>query len=190
MALTFHYAARSDVGLVRKDNQDSGYAGPHLLVVADGMGGHAGGDLASATVITELVEIAGDEPFILHPGEFVLASTFEQVTLGDDVAARLPLERVGAAVGVAGTVTTVTAEALGLAEYDPAVLHGAELSVAEVRAAADRLVAAGVSSILNFAATAIQVPEGVHMRKVDLSTELQILAFHEQRKAGLAGVAP
>ncbi|MGE9782637.1 Stp1/IreP family PP2C-type Ser/Thr phosphatase [Janibacter sp. G368] len=60
MALTFHFAARSDVGLVRKDNQDSGYAGPHLLVVADGMGGHAGGDLASATVITELVEIDHD----------------------------------------------------------------------------------------------------------------------------------
>ena len=49
---------------------------------------------------------------------------------------------------------------------------------------ADRLVAAGVSSILNFAATAIQVPEGVHMRKVDLSTELQILAFHEQQRSG------
>lgn len=49
---------------------------------------------------------------------------------------------------------------------------------------ADLLVAAGVSSILNFAATAIQVPEGVHMRKVDLSTELQILAFHEQQRSG------
>ncbi|HCE61052.1 redox-sensing transcriptional repressor Rex [Janibacter terrae] len=49
---------------------------------------------------------------------------------------------------------------------------------------ADLLVAAGVSSILNFAATAIQVPEGVHMRKVDLSTELQILAFHEQQRFG------
>lgn len=52
---------------------------------------------------------------------------------------------------------------------------------------ADLLVDAGVSSILNFAATAIQVPEGVHMRKVDLSTELQILAFHEQQRVGLAG---
>lgn len=60
----------------------------------------------------------------------------------DDVAARLPLERVRAVVGVAGTVTTVTAEALGLAEYDPAALHGAELSTAQVRAAADRLVTA------------------------------------------------
>ena len=49
---------------------------------------------------------------------------------------------------------------------------------------ADRLVEAGVSSILNFAATVIQVPEEVHMRKVDLSTELQILAFHEQQRVG------
>ena len=60
VALTFHFAARSDVGLVRKDNQDSGYAGPHLLVVADGMGGHAGGDIASATVVTELVDMDHD----------------------------------------------------------------------------------------------------------------------------------
>ena len=49
---------------------------------------------------------------------------------------------------------------------------------------ADQLVAAGVTSILNFAAIAIQVPAGVHMRKVDLSTELQILAFHERQRVG------
>jgi redox-sensing transcriptional repressor len=46
----------------------------------------------------------------------------------------------------------------------------------------DRLVEAGVRSILNFAPTMLTVPEGVVVRKVDLSTELQILAFHEQRK--------
>ena len=55
---------------------------------------------------------------------------------------------------------------------------------ASAQAVADLLVAAGVSSILNVAAMAIQVPEGVHMRKVDLSTELQILAFHEQQRVG------
>lgn len=49
---------------------------------------------------------------------------------------------------------------------------------------ADRLVAAGVTSILNFAPALVQVPEGVDVRKVDLSIELQILAYHEQRKAG------
>jgi redox-sensing transcriptional repressor len=47
----------------------------------------------------------------------------------------------------------------------------------------DRLVAAGVTSILNFAPVVLSVPDGVDVRKVDLSIELQILAFHAQRKA-------
>jgi redox-sensing transcriptional repressor len=47
---------------------------------------------------------------------------------------------------------------------------------------ADRLVAAGVTSILNFAPTVLSVPDSVDVRKVDLSIELQILAYHEQRK--------
>jgi redox-sensing transcriptional repressor len=51
---------------------------------------------------------------------------------------------------------------------------------------ADRMVAAGVTSILNFAPTMLVVPEQVDVRKVDLSIELQILAFHEQRKASAA----
>ena len=48
--------------------------------------------------------------------------------------------------------------------------------------AADALVAAGVTSILNFAPAIVTVPEGINVRKVDLSIELQILAYHEQRK--------
>jgi redox-sensing transcriptional repressor len=47
----------------------------------------------------------------------------------------------------------------------------------------DRLVAAGVTSVLNFAPVVLSVPERVDVRKVDLSIELQILAFHEQRKS-------
>jgi redox-sensing transcriptional repressor len=49
---------------------------------------------------------------------------------------------------------------------------------------ANRLVEAGITSILNFAPALVQVPDGVDVRKVDLSIELQILAYHEQRKAG------
>jgi redox-sensing transcriptional repressor len=49
---------------------------------------------------------------------------------------------------------------------------------------ADRLVTAGVRSILNFAPTVITVPDGVPLRKVDLATELQILSFYQQRDAG------
>ena len=51
------YAARSDVGLIRRGNEDSGYASPHLLIVADGMGGHAAGELASATVVATLAAL-------------------------------------------------------------------------------------------------------------------------------------
>jgi redox-sensing transcriptional repressor len=51
------------------------------------------------------------------------------------------------------------------------------------QAVADRLVDLGVTSILNFAATVLAVPEGVNVRKVDLGQELQILAYHEQRKS-------
>ena len=54
----------------------------------------------------------------------------------------------------------------------------------------DRLVAAGVSSILNFAPTVLTVPDHVDVRKVDLSIELQILAYHEQRKAHGNGATP
>jgi redox-sensing transcriptional repressor len=50
---------------------------------------------------------------------------------------------------------------------------------------ADQLVAAGVTSILNFAPCVLSVPKGVHLRKVDLAIELQILSFHEHRKASM-----
>jgi redox-sensing transcriptional repressor len=54
---------------------------------------------------------------------------------------------------------------------------------------ADAMVAAGLRSILNFAPAVVAVPDGVTVRKVDLAIELQILAFYEQRKAGLHEVA-
>ncbi len=58
------------------------------------------------------------------------------------------------------------------------------------QAVADRMVAAGIRSILNFAPTVLAVPDGVDVRKVDLSIELQILAYHEQRKSPHLALAP
>src|SRR5262245_10566067 len=51
MTLSLEYAALTDVGKVRRNNEDSAYAGPHLLLLADGMGGAAAGELASATAV-------------------------------------------------------------------------------------------------------------------------------------------
>ncbi len=59
-ALRLQWAAISDVGRVRKDNQDSGYAGPWLLTVCDGVGGAARGDIASSTAVQQLRKL--DEP--------------------------------------------------------------------------------------------------------------------------------
>ncbi len=60
--LGLRYAALSDVGRVRKDNQDSGFASEHLLVIADGVGGAARGDIASSTAVQALRRLDGPAP--------------------------------------------------------------------------------------------------------------------------------
>ena len=101
MAIALRYAARSDVGLVRQNNQDSGYAGPHLLVVADGMGGHAGGDVASSLAIGELAPLDGES----HGSDDALAHLERAVRAAH---AEL-LARVEEEPQLAGMGTTVTA---------------------------------------------------------------------------------
>ncbi len=62
MSLVLRYAARSDRGLVRSNNEDSVYAGARLLALADGMGGHAAGEVASQLMVTALAPLDDDEP--------------------------------------------------------------------------------------------------------------------------------
>src|SRR4051794_26950861 len=100
MAIALRYAARSDVGLVRSNNQDSGYAGPHLLVIADGMGGHAGGDIASSLAIGELAPLDDES----HG-----ADALEHLSEAVYAAHRELLDRVGEEPGLSGMGTTVTA---------------------------------------------------------------------------------
>lgn len=77
-----------------------------------------------------------------------------------------------------------------------AVVQGRQVTIGVVatppsaaQEAADRLVRAGVTSILNFAPVVLSVPRGVGVRKVDLAVELQILSYYEQRRSGTAPAA-
>lgn len=101
MTVALRYAARSDVGLVRSDNQDSAYAGPHLLVVADGMGGHAGGDVASSVAVAALAPLDGES----HGPDDALD---ELETALDDARSEI-IARSDAEPDLAGMGTTVTA---------------------------------------------------------------------------------
>jgi serine/threonine protein phosphatase PrpC len=84
MTLVLRYAARSDRGLVRSNNQDSVYAGPRLLALADGMGGHAAGEVASKVVIAALAPLDDDEP-----GDDLLSQLRESVSGGNSAIAEL-----------------------------------------------------------------------------------------------------
>ena len=101
MTIALRYAACSDIGLVRSNNQDSAYAGPHLLVVADGMGGHAGGDVASSIAVATLAPL-DDEA---HGPDDAL----EQLDRALHAAQDELLARAGRDPELAGLGTTVTA---------------------------------------------------------------------------------
>ncbi|TXR55955.1 PP2C family protein-serine/threonine phosphatase [Quadrisphaera setariae] len=100
MTLALRAAARSDVGLVRASNQDSGFAGTRFVVVADGMGGHAGGDVASATAVAELIGLDDEAHGAEAPQRLADAVARAQAAL---------LRRVAVEPSLSGMGTTVTA---------------------------------------------------------------------------------
>ncbi|MDO5661943.1 MAG: protein phosphatase 2C domain-containing protein [Brachybacterium sp.] len=100
MTFALRYAARSDVGLVRSNNQDSGYAGGHLVAVADGMGGHAGGDVASSVVIAHLARLDTETP-----ARDIIASLEETILEANQAI----LRRARDEPQLAGLGTTITA---------------------------------------------------------------------------------
>jgi PPM family protein phosphatase len=100
MTLELRYAVRSDVGLLREGNEDSAYAGPRLLAVADGMGGHAAGEVASALTIAAMAELDSTKP-----GGDMLKALSSAVAMAN---ARLQ-DRIIANPAVEGMGTTLTA---------------------------------------------------------------------------------
>ena len=113
MPLTLRFVTHSEIGLVRKNNQDSGYASPNLLLVADGMGGAAAGDLASAVAVQTIQQI--DAP---TPGEEMLDVLGRALHQANDRIADL----VEADYALDGMGTTVTG----------ALFDGHELGLAHI----------------------------------------------------------
>ena len=177
MALVLRYAARSDVGMVRFKNDDSAYVGRYLAVVADGMGGHAGGNVASASTVLDLVhldsEIHEDEPLTVLADEIQAANS-------------LLSELVTTSPQLSGMGTTVTA----------LLLHGDRLALAHIGDSRAYRLKDGIFSQISIDHTFVQrlIDEGrlqpeeaeVHPHKnvlmrvlgdVDASPELDLATF-------------
>lgn len=110
MTLVLRYAARSDRGLVRANNEDSVYAGARLLALADGMGGHAAGEVASQLVIAALAHLDDDEP-----GGDLLSKLDEAVREGNSaIAAHVEMEPELEGMGTTLTAILFAGNRLGL----------------------------------------------------------------------------
>ncbi|OBH56567.1 PP2C family serine/threonine-protein phosphatase [Mycobacterium sp. E2479] len=110
MTLVLRYAARSDRGLVRANNEDSVYAGARLLALADGMGGHAAGEVASQLVIAALAHLDDDEP-----GGDLLAKLDNAVRSGNAaIAAQVEAEPELEGMGTTLTAILFAGDRIGL----------------------------------------------------------------------------
>lgn len=110
MSLSLRFAAGSHKGMIREGNEDSGYAGPRLLAIADGMGGQAAGEVASSEVISTLVVLDDD-----IPGSDILTSLGTAVQRANDQL-RMMVEEDPQLEGMGTTLTALlwTGQRLGL----------------------------------------------------------------------------
>jgi protein phosphatase len=110
MSLSLRFAAGSHKGMIREGNEDSGYAGPRLLAIADGMGGQAAGEVASSEVISTLVTLDDDVP-----GSDILTSLGTAVQRANDQL-RAMVEEDPQLEGMGTTLTALlwTGQRLGL----------------------------------------------------------------------------
>ncbi|MER7947414.1 Stp1/IreP family PP2C-type Ser/Thr phosphatase [Streptomyces sp. NPDC096079] len=110
MTLSLRFAAGSHKGMIREGNEDSGYAGPRLLAIADGMGGQAAGEVASSEVISTLVTLDDDVP-----GSDILTSLGTAVQRANDQL-RMMVEEDPQLEGMGTTLTALlwTGQRLGL----------------------------------------------------------------------------
>ncbi len=100
MTLGLRYTVRTDVGLIRDGNEDCAYAGPHLLAIADGMGGHAAGEVASGVAIATLAPLDADTT-----GTDMLKSLADAIARANESLRRITLSEPS----TEGMGTTLTA---------------------------------------------------------------------------------
>ncbi|MBA0052934.1 Stp1/IreP family PP2C-type Ser/Thr phosphatase [Streptomyces sp. AJS327] len=127
MSLSLRFAAGSHDGMIREHNEDSGYAGPRLLAVADGMGGQAAGEVASSEVISTMVQLDED-----IPGSDILTSLGTAVQRANDQL-RLMVEEDPQLEGMGTTLTALlwTGQRLGLVHVGDSrayLLRGGQLT--------------------------------------------------------------
>ncbi|MBL1073265.1 serine/threonine-protein phosphatase [Nocardia sp. 2] len=127
MTLVLRYAARSDRGLVRANNEDSVYAGARLLALADGMGGHAAGEVASQLMIAALAHLDDDEPGPDLLGKLDRAVREGNASIADQVEEEPELDGMGTTL----TAILFAGSKLGLAHIGDSrayMLRGGELT--------------------------------------------------------------
>ncbi|MEV6770905.1 PP2C family serine/threonine-protein phosphatase [Nocardia sp. NPDC051030] len=127
MTLVLRYAARSDRGLVRANNEDSVYAGARLLALADGMGGHAAGEVASQLMIAALAHLDDDEPGDDLLGKLNRAVHEGNAHIADQVEEEPELDGMGTTL----TAILFAGRKLGLAHIGDSrayMLRGGELA--------------------------------------------------------------
>ncbi|POX56918.1 protein phosphatase [Streptomyces sp. Ru71] len=110
MSLSLRFAAGSHKGMIREGNEDSGYAGPRLLAIADGMGGQAAGEVASSEVISTIVALDDD-----IPGSDILTALGAAVQRANDQLRQM-VEEDPSLEGMGTTLTALlwTGQRLGL----------------------------------------------------------------------------
>lgn len=110
--LSLRFAARSEIGRVRRNNEDAGYAATDLLVVADGMGGHEAGELASAATVAAIVSAAAKSA----GADEVLTQLAEAViTSGEYIADVVAANRDLAGMGTTMTVVALREDRIAMA---------------------------------------------------------------------------
>lgn len=139
MALTLSYAAHSEIGLVRTTNQDSAYVSPTMLMVADGMGGAAAGDLASAVATWELERTDAELPARVASAKAEREASGEPVPSGEDE----PGELVDLLTVLASTLARANDRLIERVEDDPA-LSGMGTTVCGFVLSEDRLAVANI----------------------------------------------